>query len=187
MYNTNTASSIHSPSESMMSASPIFTLQTLRHKMCQVITSSVSASQRRPSQHSNHELPNYTSTLICNIYTHCLVTGLNHSTPGAPVRKTITSLQWSLAIKSFSEGPSVVGFFCCMAPHWLAFLYEGPNPFLAVSESQVVHHHLGGGGVRCVSTLSHLSLEDMEGRWQLLKCFHTMNPASWWKLVWVCI
>lgn len=53
-----------------------------------------------------------------------------------------------------------MGLLCFMAPHRLALLYEGPDPLLSISQSQVVHHHLGGGGIRCVSTLSHLSAEE---------------------------
>lgn len=56
-----------------------------------------------------------------------------------------------------------MSLFLCVAPHGPAFLQEGPDPLLSVRQSQVVHHHSGGGGVSCVSTLSHLSLEDVEG------------------------
>lgn len=54
--------------------------------------------------------------------------------------------------------PSVVGLFCFVAPHGFTFLYEGSDPFLSVSQSQVVDHHLGGGGICGISALSHLSL-----------------------------
>lgn len=64
---------------------------------------------------------------------------------------------------------SVMCFFCLVAPHWFAFLDEGPDPLLSIPESQVVHHHLGGGGVRCISALSHLSLEETQERSQSLK------------------
>lgn len=71
--------------------------------------------------------------------------------------------QW-LKTMRVSSSQSVMSFFCFIAPHWFAFLYEGPDPLLSVSQSQVVNHYLGGGGIGCISTLSHLSLEDTKER-----------------------
>lgn len=71
--------------------------------------------------------------------------------------------QW-LKTMRVSNSQSVMSFFCFIAPHWFAFLYEGPDPLLSISQSQVVNHYLGGGGIRCISTLSHLSLEDTKER-----------------------
>lgn len=59
---------------------------------------------------------------------------------------------------------SVMCFVCLVTPHWSAFLDEGPDPLLSIPECQVVHHHLGGRGVRCISALSHLSLEETQER-----------------------
>ena len=102
----------------------------------------------------------------------------------------ITYLQIKSSPVRIINSPSVVGFLCFVAPHWFTFLYEGPDPLLTVSQSQVVHHHLGGGGVRCVSTLSHLSLEETKQKrtqtmWRECLgikgkvCLHDKNSDLW--------
>lgn len=112
------------------------------------------------SQQFNPLLANYTTT------------GANYSTA---VTETTARINRSLLWALWTHSPqSVMCFFCLVAPHWFAFLDEGPDPLLSIPECQVVHHHLGGRGVRYISALSHLSLEEKQERSQSLKVFTLM-------------
>lgn len=88
-----------------------------------------------------------------------------------PTKPQISAMTWSLP-----ERPSVMSFLCFVAPHRLAFLHEGADALLSVSQSQVVHHHLGGEGICCIAALSHLSLQEEGGRTQITM-LHVFTPG----------